>query len=191
MTWAGMVHLTPRRQYDALFKDPRILWLEDGAYAAATQGYRSACGLAPLHFEPKPADFTGTWVFDEDRSNLGRMGGMGAPAAMEVVQAGGSISIKTTRIVEYADDQVTEQKLTLDGAEHASTFMNAPQVTKAALSAAGDELHLDSTITFAGWPKTTISDVWRLTDAGRHLAVHRHVVSQRGTQDIDLLFDRR
>jgi mannan endo-1,4-beta-mannosidase len=191
MTWSGMVHLTTRKQYDALFADPRILWLEGAAYGAASEPYRRACGMQPLRFEPKPADFTGTWVFDEDRSSLGRMGGMGAPAAMEVVQAGADLSIKTTRIVEFADDQVTEQKLTLDGAEHTSTFMNSPQVTRALVSPAGDELHLDSSFSFGGGPKMTISDVWRLTDAGRHLAVHRHVVSQRGVQDSDLVFDRR
>lgn len=191
MTWAGMVHLTSRKQYDALLADPRILWLEDAAYGAATQSYRRACALPPLHFEPKPADFTGTWVFDEDRSILGRMGGMGAPAALDVTQTGKNLSVRTTRIVEFADDQVTEQKLTLDGAENRSEFMNSPQVTTASLSASGDELHMDSTVTFAGGPKLTISDVWRLTDAGRHLSIHRHVISQRGEQNIELVFDRR
>jgi hypothetical protein len=46
-------------------------------------------------------------------------------------------------------------------------------------------------VTFAGGPKLTISDVWRLTDAGRHLSIHRHVISQRGEQNIELVFDRK
>src|SRR5580658_10031510 len=82
MTWAGMVRNTPRKQYEALMSDPRVLNLEDPAYAAATGNYRKACALPALHFEPRAADFTGTWVLDEDRSELGRMGAGSAPARM-------------------------------------------------------------------------------------------------------------
>jgi mannan endo-1,4-beta-mannosidase len=191
MTWAGMVRNTPWKQYEALFADKRFLWLEDPAYEKASESYRRACAMAPLHFVPRPADFSGTWVFDEDRSSLGRMGAMGAPASLEVSQSGKDLSIKTTRIVEYDDDQVTVQKLTLDGAESKSELMNSPQVTTARLSEAGDELHLDSTVAFVWGSKMTISDVWTLTEAGRHLKIHRHLTSPRGEQNIDLVFDRK
>ena len=48
---------------------------------------------------------------------------------MDVVQTATSLSITTTRIVEYADDQVSAQTLSLDGAESKSEFMNSPMVT--------------------------------------------------------------
>ena len=194
MTWSGMVRNTPRKQYDALFADPRVLWLDDPSYAAATQPYRKACGLAPLHSEPGAVDFSGTWTLDEDRSVLGRMGASGAPATLEVLQSGGELSIKTTRIVEYADDQVTQEKVTLDGAEWSSEFMNSPRVSKAHLSPAGDEVHIDSTVTPSWGPagsKMTIGETWRLVEGGRRLSIHRHTSSARGEQDTEMVFNRR
>jgi mannan endo-1,4-beta-mannosidase len=193
MTWAGMVRNTPRKQYEALMADPRVLSLEDPAYAAATEDYRRACGLPPLHFEPKPADFSGSWVLDEDRSDLGRMGAGAAPARMDIVQAGNDLSISTTRILESADDQVTVQKLTLDGAESSSVFMNSPRVTTARRSPSGDGILIDSTVTMVrqGGSKMTIKDTWKLLDGGRRLSVERFTTGFRGDQHTTLVFDRR
>jgi len=194
MTWTGMVRNTTRKQYAALMADPRILSLEDPAYSAATAGYRKACGLPPLHFEAKPADFSGTWVLDEEKSVLGRMGVAGAPARMEVAQSGGQLTIRTTRVVEWEDDQVTEQVLTLGGAESKSEFMNSPMVTTARLSESGDSVKIDSSV-MVGWTtppsKMTISDTWTLEDGGKRLVVQRTVTSSRGEQQLKLVFDAR
>ena len=45
--WSGMVRNTPRKQYDVVMHDPRILSLEDPAYASVMAPYRKACGLRP------------------------------------------------------------------------------------------------------------------------------------------------
>ena len=85
-------------------------------------------------------------MLNEEKSTLGRMGAGFAPARLDVVQHGNDLTIRTTRILEYADDQVTEEKLTLDGAESKSVFMNSPRVTTARLSADGRQLVMDSTV---------------------------------------------
>ncbi|HMD59938.1 MAG TPA: glycosyl hydrolase [Opitutaceae bacterium] len=194
MTWSGMVRNTPRKQYEELMRDPRVLGIEDQAYCDATANYRKACGLEPLRFTRKQADFSGSWVLDEDRSDFGRMGAGFAPARLDVVQTGTQLSVATTRIVESADDQVTEEKLTLDGAELRSEFMNSPRVTTARLSEAGDLLLIESVVRFAwGQPgsKTTTKDTWKLIDGGRHLSIQRFVSGFRGEQNLTLVFDRR
>jgi hypothetical protein len=194
MTWAGMVRNTPRKQYEALRRDPRVLSLEDPSYWQATQSYRKACDLQPLHFEPTAADFSGSWVLDEEKSDFGRMGAGFAPARLDVVQKGNELSIKTTRIVESADDQVTEERLTLDGAESKSEFMNSPRVTTARLSEAGDSVQIESTVAFAWSPagsKMTTKDTWKLLDDGRLLSVQRFIHGLRGDQNVILVFDRR
>lgn len=191
MTWAGMVRNTTRRQYDALIADPRVLWLEDPAYAAASRSYRLACGLAPLHFEPKPADFSGSWVFDEDRSSLGRMGPGGVASALEVAQKGQSLTVRSTRVVEYADEQVSEEAFTLDGSESKSAFMNWPRVTTARLGAGGQQIQFNSTVATPWAPKMTIDDTWSLADGGTRLIIRRHVASPRGEQNLEIVYDRR
>ncbi len=191
MTWSGMVRNTPRRDYSELMHDPRVLNLEDPAYSSATAPYRKACGLPPLHFEPAPADFSGTWVFDEDKSELGRMGAGMSPARLDVAQRGNELDIKTTRIVEYADDQVVDEKLTLDGAESKSEFMSSPRVTTARLSDGGEHITIDSVVTFTwGAPgaKMTTKDTWSLLNGGKTLSIQRHVSSFRGVQDQSLVF---
>jgi hypothetical protein len=193
MTWASMVRNTPKSDYAALMKDPQVLSLEDPAYWAATAPYRKACGLPPLHFEPAPTNFSGLWVLNEEKSELGKMGAAMAPARLEVAQNGGELSIKTTRVVEYADDQVTEEKLKLDGTESQSVFMNSPSVTTARMSPSADALVIDSVTTFTwGAPgaKATSTDTWTLLDGGRSLSIHRHSVSQRGEQNTTMVFTR-
>jgi mannan endo-1,4-beta-mannosidase len=194
MTWAGMVRNTPRKDYAALMRDPRVLNLEDPAYWSVTEPYRKACGLPPLHIEPRPADFSGTWVFDEDRSEVGRMGAGMVPARLEVVQQGNSLDIRTTRVVEYADDQVVDEKLTLDGSESKSQFMNSPRVTTARLADGGNRILMESVVTFSwGAPgsKMTAKEAWTLLDGGKALSIQRHISSSRGEQDQNLVFYKR
>ena len=194
MTWAGMVRNTPRKGYETLMKDPRVLSLEDPAYWVAAASYRKACGLPALHFEPKPANFSGTWVLDEDRSEFGRMGAGFAPARLDVVQKDNDLSIKTTRVVEYADDQVAEENLTLDGSESKSEFMNSPRVTKARMSDAGDEVLIESTVApvwVTDGSKMTMKETWKLLEGGGRLSIQRSTSSPRGEQNVTLVFDRR
>ena len=192
--WSGMVRNTPRKQYDVVMHDPRILSLEDPAYASVMAPYRKACGLPPLHFEPAPADFSGSWVLNEEKSMLGKMGTGFSPARLEVVQHGNDLTIRTTRILEYADDQVTEEKLTLDGAESKSQFMNSPRVTTARLSADGRQLKTDSTVSLVWGPpgsKMTVTDIWQLGDHGDELSIQRSSASFMGQQNMTLVFARR
>lgn len=194
MTWAGMVRNTSRKQYDVLFKDPRILSLEDPAYADAMAPYRKACGLPPLHFEPEPADFSGSWVLNEDKSEFGRMGAGMAPARMEVTHRGNLLTVQTTRISEFSDDQVTEEKFTLDGTESKSEFMNSPRVSTARLSADSSKIVMDSIVSFTwGAPgsKMATKDTWQLLDGGKTLSIQRAVSSFRGDQNLTLVFDKR
>jgi mannan endo-1,4-beta-mannosidase len=193
MTWASMVRNTPRKDYAVLMQDPRVLNLEDPAYWTATANYRKACGLSPLHAEPKRADFSGLWVLDEDRSDFGKMGAGMAPARLEVSQEGNQLAVKTTRVVEYGDDQVSEEKLLLDGTPSNSTFMNSPRVSTAHMSPSGDQIVVDSVVTVtwaAPGAKFTSTDTWTLRNGGKTLAIQRHALSPRGEQNTTMIFTK-
>jgi mannan endo-1,4-beta-mannosidase len=194
MTWAGMVRNTTHKQYKVLMADPRILSLEDPAYAAATADYRKACGLPALRFEPKPVDFSGTWVLDEDRSVFGRMGAGFSPAKLEVTQSPGALSVRSTRIVEDGPDEVADQRYALDGSSAPSKFMRWPSVLSAKLSPSADHVLITTTVTGAfgmTGSTMTVTEVWTVDDGGGSLSIHRTTVSPRGTQDTTLVFSRR
>jgi hypothetical protein len=188
-----MVRNTPKKTYAALLHDPRLLGLDDPAYWTAMAPYRQACGLPPLAAQPKVADFSGHWVLDEEKSEFGRMGAAFSPAALDVVQHGNDLAIKTTRIVEFGDNEVAEEKLTLDGTEAKSEFMDSPRVTTARLADDGT-LVLDSVVSLKWGPdgsKLTTNDVWTLQAGGDVLQIQRASHSFMGDQKEKLLFNRR
>jgi mannan endo-1,4-beta-mannosidase len=194
MTWAGMVRNTPKKQYNTLMADSRVLGLEDRAYGDLTGEYRKACGLAPLHFESATPNFSGRWVLDEEKSDFGKTGSGMAPSTLEVLQDGKTLSVKTTRVVEYGDDQVSSETLLLDGSKSQSEFMNSPKVATAQVSSDGGRIVVDSTVTLTrGQPgaKIVSKDTWELIDSGTELSIHRVGTSMRGTQDITMVFDRK
>jgi hypothetical protein len=122
------------------------------------------------------------------------MGAGFAPARLDVVQHDNDLTIRTTRILEYADDQVTEEKLTLDGAESNSVFMNSPRVTTARMSADGRQLEMHSTVSLVWGPpgsKLTVMDIWKLSDHGDELSIQRSSTSFMGQQNSTLVFARR
>ncbi len=194
VTWAGMVRNTTRKQYDALMRGPRILNLDDPAYAEITSSYRAVCGLPPVHVATPPADFSGTWVLNEDQSDLGRGGNTWVPARMDVVQRGNVLTVRSTRILEYADDQVTEQTHVLEPADAKPDPAAAARTNTAQLSPHGDEIWLTSHIHVTWGPPGTILTVretWKLLGGNRQLSIERVSSSVVGEQRQLMVFDRR
>lgn len=194
MTWAGMVRNTSHRQYDTLFHDPTVLSLEDPAYWAASADYRRACGLPVLRIDPQPADFSGTWILNEDRSEFGPMGPGMSAVQLDIVQQAGSLGVRSTRLVEYEGPQVSEEHLPLDGTESASTFMNLKRLTKAVLSPGRDSVLIEST-SDAPWvgagAKMTTREAWHLQEGGRTLVIDRSAGSSPGRPAVVLYYQRK
>jgi mannan endo-1,4-beta-mannosidase len=194
VTWAGMVRNTTRAGYNALMQQPRILNLDDPRYAEVTLTYREACGLPTVAAAPRPADFSGFWVINEDQSQFGRMGGSAAPARVEIIQSGERLVLKTTQILEFADDKTTEQTIPLDGTEFPTEFMGAARATTAVRSADRQALALHSTGPAPWGPPGTqlvIDETWTLREGRRQLVIHRTAPTPVGRQETTFVFDAR
>jgi len=156
--------------------------------------YRKACGLPPIHLVSAPVNFTGSWALNERKSVFGRMGAGMAPARLDIVQQGDVLDVKTTRIVEYEDDHITEDHYSLDGHETKSEFMNSPRTTTAHRSADGKSVIMNSSVAMAwGPPNSTLTtqDTWQLHDGGDGLSIETIAHSPMGEQPVSLYFDRR
>jgi hypothetical protein len=97
-------------------------------------------------------------------------------------------------VVEYAADQVQEERLTLDGAESQTEFMNSPRVTTARLSPDAGSVLVESVVMFnrgGSISRLTIKDTWRLIEGGDGLSISRSVSSARGDQQLTLVFSKR
>lgn len=192
VVWAGMTRNTSKRTYDSLFADPRLLNLDDAAYAAVTAGYRAACGLPSL--ATPLAGFAGHWVINEDESQFGRNGVYAAPATLDLRLENGQLHVRRTRIVEFADDEVTEQVYPLDGTATTATFMGTVRTTSASAAATGDRLEMDTTVSAAGGPAGTtvrVREAWSLAAGGRRLVIVTATEGGAGRQEARYVFDRR
>lgn len=194
VTWAGMVRNTLKKQYEALVNDPRILSLEDAAFRKIVNPYRTACGLDPLPDPANmPADFSGKWIFNEEKSIIHNVGASSLPYKIEIVQDENEIIIKRTVLLEYADDKTTEEKLTLDGKENKSAFMNFQQTTTAQFKQGVDTLFIQSKVVTQRADQRIemiTNENWILQEKGTILSIQQYSSSSRGRRDITMVFDR-
>lgn len=194
VVWAGMVRGTSRADYEKLVADPRVLFMEDPAYVEGTTAYREASGLPPITID-RSADFTGTWRLNEYESKVPAFGLTNTPYKLDIAHDGDALHIKSASIVEWADDEVTEQTLKLDGSDNVSaTPNNGQRVQTASFSAARDTLTIDSHVSFTYGGRDvdiTSQDVWTLKSRGKQLVIVQTTQSPRGTAESVLVYDRQ
>jgi mannan endo-1,4-beta-mannosidase len=195
VTWAGMVRNTLKKQYQAIVNDPRVLSMEDSLYREVMAPYRTTCGLPPLPFPLKvPADFSGEWMINEEKSDFGNWGASSLPYKLTVAQSEHELSIKRTVVLEFADDRITEEKLTPDGRESLSEYMNYPRVTTAQFTEGMDTLVIHSKVTMQRGDQTfetIIKETWALQEQGALLFIRQYSSSYWGERNITMGFDRR
>ena len=181
--WSGMTRNTLKKQHKILTGDPGILSLEDNAYRRAIGPFRQVCGLPQLpEIKKEPANFSGKWAFNEERSILDNQGAGNLPDLLEILQNGNTLNIKKTFRQEDADDRITEESLIMGG-ENKSGNPAFPQVTSVRYSENGDTLLLDSKITMKRGNQTvalTSDEKWYLTENGHTLLIKQASSSFRG-----------
>ena len=196
VVWAGMVRNESRKQYDVLANDSRVLFLEDAAYRNIIAPYRKAAGLADLPNEKRKLNFSGQWVFNEERSDLGSQGMGFAPAKLNIMQSDNELDVKRTMVSEYSDNTVTEQRLSLDGLEkeYKAPFGNAPMVVKAHLSENSDTVFVDSKITFGTGTEARnvlTNEAWILKNKGNTLVISQSTNGFMGKREATLVFEKQ
>jgi mannan endo-1,4-beta-mannosidase len=193
VVWSGMTRGTSHDVYEKITADARTVFMEDAAYTEGTKEYRKACGFAPLMRDA--TDFTGAWTINEYESIIQNAGPTYTPYKLNIVQKDNELYLKSTSVVEWADDEVTEQTLTLDGKEVLSTIFNtAPRVQHASWSPGKDTLLIDSKVTFnlGNRPMEIKSkDSWQLKRKGKKLVIVQTVNSRNGEKTSILVYDKQ
>jgi hypothetical protein len=192
--WSGMVRNTLKKQYKILTADPRVLCLEDAAYRKAVAPFRTACGLSQLpEIKKEPVDFSGKWVFDEDKSTLDNFGAGNLPDKMEIICNSKSLNIKKTFRQEDADDRITNEVLVI-GEENKSEYFSFPQITTLKRSENGDTLFIESKATIKRGNQSVemaTNEKWYLIDDGKEMAVNQTISSFRGKRNLILVYTKQ
>ncbi len=190
--WAGMVRNTSKKQYEVLVNDSRLLGRDDAAYINAVNPFRGSFGL-PLLSLNKPADFSGGWVLNEDKSTPGSGGAGNLAHKLKISQKENEITIQRSFIEEWQDDRITDEKLLLDGEESKSEFFGAPRVTTATLPGNRDTLMIKSNVIFNRGGQTstmTTSENWSLVNHGKTLLIAQSTSSPQGERKITMVYDK-
>jgi hypothetical protein len=196
VVWAGMAHNTPVPEYEKLMADPRMFFMEDKTYIDGMIAYRKACGLEPLAYR-STVDFSGTWILNTDESDVAQNPGPTGAIfyRMSLTQSDSVLKMKLMSVEEeYNRDEITEEKLTLNGKDNVTNVSgNALRIQNANWSPDKDNLIIDSrmTLTFGG--KTSEikgREVWYLLKQGRKLVIVKTVNDEKGTRTIKQVYDR-
>lgn len=111
---------------------PRMLFQESPAYWEMMAPYRKACGLSLLPLKSIcSVNFTGNWIFNEEKSDVGKSGTGNVPYEIAIDQDGDLLRVKKRVTVEWGDDRTTNEEIKLDGSETKSEFFNSPRISKA------------------------------------------------------------
>jgi hypothetical protein len=113
-------------------------------------------------------NFSGTWAFNESKSNLGEGPGFRGASKLVITQDGINLTVARDRTNQNGETTTTTDKYTLDGKECVNTSGRGPSKTIVTWSADGKSLNFAVTRTFERDGQTTemkSSEVWTLTDA--------------------------
>ncbi len=197
VVWASMVRNTLHKEYEILTNSPRVVFKEDPGYWENIAPYRIACNLPPMESlkpEGRKVDFSGSWAINEDKSVLDNWGTGNLPGALKITQQDNKLIIRKTFTVEYAEDRVEDEELTLDGQENKSEMWNAPLIKTARLSALQDTLFIASKATFNRGGRTmemTSNENWYLQERGKVLMIKQSSSSFWGKRNITIVYDKQ
>jgi mannan endo-1,4-beta-mannosidase len=194
VVWAGMVRNTSKKQYENLSQNGRYLYQKDENYNTVLTAYRKAFNFPPIEVnDSKPAFFSGQWLFNEEKSDLGNTGASFLPYKLSILQQENLIEIQKTILLEYADNRIDTIKLSLDGKEFRSEMWNAPMITTANWLTGTDTLQINSKVNFT-WDDRSFESVtkekWVLADDNKTLIIEQYSNSFWGERNIKMFFDR-
>ena len=190
MIWAGMVRNTTKKKYEAFANDPRILGLNDTVYINTLNPVRVKTGLPPLPLFT-PANFTGEWVFNEDKSTLNGGGTGNLANKLMILQNGDEFDLKRSYVEEWGDPRITEEKLKLNGEVVKTEGVDRSTITK--LSVKSDTLSINSEMSMSFGGQSFLiktNELWRLQNKGKELCITQTTISPRGERKITLVYGR-
>ncbi|MBN1480288.1 hypothetical protein EH223_20070 [candidate division KSB1 bacterium] len=137
------------------------------------------------------ADFSGTWILNREKSELGEgRGGRMAAAQMVVVQAENTLKIERTVTGRDGEERVMTEEMTLDGKETKTSGERGETINTAKMET--DVLTINTVRKFERNGETfemTSEQKW--TMEGDMLVVNSKTESSRGTRELKLVYDKK
>jgi len=151
-----------------------------------------AAGL--IYAKETKVDFSGEWVFNEEKSEMGEGRGRMLASSLVVTQGAEKISIERTGERRNGETYTTSDEITLDGAENElEGFRGSVRTVTAQWDEEGTTLTISSKMTFERDGNTmefTSTEVWSMTEDGS-LKIHSTRQTRRGESVSILVYDKK
>lgn len=140
-------------------------------------------------------DFSGTWGFNESKSNLGDSGFRMAATTLVIAQKGNEMVIDRTQPSYEGEEIKTNEKLTLDGKECTNVgMMNSARKSTVNWSDDKKSLTLVTAITFdrdGEKMEMKSTEVWKLSADSKILTIESDFTSQWGDMKTTIVYDKK
>jgi hypothetical protein len=140
------------------------------------------------------ANFTGEWILNNSKSDLGEYGGRFAPKKYKIDGQADAVTIERFTTSQDGAEVISKEKLTFDGKENESTvFGSSKKKSTMKWSDDGQVMTVNSTILLDRNGEITeikLTEIWKLIDNGQALSVESTSNSSFGTNSMKLLYEK-
>jgi len=139
------------------------------------------------------ANFSGKWILNDEKSNLGEGGRAMLATKMTVTQSADKMSLERVSRRRNGEEMTSKEELTLDGKECKNTVRDREVTATAKWSADGKSLTIASKSTFernGNRMQIDAVEVWQLTDGGKSLTIQYNSKSSRGERKATLVYEK-
>lgn len=140
-------------------------------------------------------NFSGSWAFNESKSNLGEGGFRMFSPTISITQDANTFTIERNYTTQDGEQRKSIEKYSLDGKESVNTVFNNTQKKSIATWAADKQsLKVTSSMVFEyNGESNEIKSVetYKLTDGGKSLSIDSQSTSSRGERKALLIYDKK
>jgi hypothetical protein len=150
--------------------------------------------ITSLSFGQGAASFSGTWAFNESKSNLGEGGFRMISQTLVIVQDATTFSIERAFTSQDGTERKTTEKYTLDGKESINPVFNTTKKSTATWSADKKSLTVSSNMVFEmNGEKNEIKtvEVYKLSDGDKTLTIDSQSTSSMGERKATLVYGKK
>ena len=150
--------------------------------------------LSAVSFAQSAANFTGSWAFNESKSNLGESGFRMMSQKLTITQNDKSFTIERSFAGQDGTERKTAETYTLDGKESVNPVFNTSKKSTAVWAADKKSLTVSSVMVFEmNGEKNEIKtvEVYKLADADKTLSINSQSTSSMGERKTTLVYDKK
>lgn len=169
-------------------KNKRFFILKSGLFVALS------LLISSVTFSQNAANFSGSWVFDEAKSNPGDGGMRMTSQKLEIIQDENSFSIERAFSGQDGTERKMSETYTLDGKESLNPIFNTSKKSKAAWSNDMRTLTVSSLMIFemnGESNEITTVEVYNLADAGETLSIDSQSATSMGERKSRLVYQKQ